>query len=91
MLQILSHEAATSAVAYDPDGASIVTGSDDGALRLWDAASGELRATLTGHEGGIRSVGFSPDGRNIISSANDGTVRIWDVAEAESLASAGGR
>ena len=35
--------------AVSPDGAWIVSASDDSTLRIWDAATGTERATLTGH------------------------------------------
>jgi WD40 repeat protein len=34
------------AVAFTPDGATIVTGAADGTLRLWESATSRLRATL---------------------------------------------
>ena len=49
----------------------------DNTLRLWDAASGELLATLPGRGGRVRSVAFSPDGTRIAAGFYDGTVRLW--------------
>jgi WD40 repeat protein len=53
--------------------------SDDGTVRLWDAASGAAAAVLRGHEGGIDSCAWSSDGRVLASASDDGTVRLWDV------------
>ena len=66
-----------SSVAFSPDGTRIVTGSHDKTVRLWDAASGELLATLKGHDDALLSVAFSPDGARIASGSQDKTVRLW--------------
>ena len=44
-----------TAVAIAPDGTWLATASDDETVRIWDAATGRHRATLTGHTGrGVR-------------------------------------
>ena len=48
-------------VAFLPDSQRIVSGSCDGTVRLWDAATGALQ-TLEGHSNIVRSVAFSLDG-----------------------------
>lgn len=43
---LVGHTDSARAVAFTPDGATIVTGAADGTLRLWEAATSRLRATL---------------------------------------------
>src|SRR5581483_11711236 len=65
-----------------PDGKTIASASDDRTVRLWDAATGELRATLRGHRHRVTSVAFSPDGETLASGSWDKTVRLWKATGA---------
>ena len=73
-----------SAVAFSPNGMLLASGSDNGAMKLWDVATRESIATLEGHTDYVRSVAFSPDGALIVSGSDDGTVKLWDVVTHES-------
>ncbi len=66
------------AVAIRPQGDMIVSGSSDGALRLWDVATGQYLGVLLGHQRWVSAVVFSPDGETIASASHDGTVRLWN-------------
>ena len=73
-------------MAFSPDGQRIVTGSDDGTAKLWEAATGRELLTLKGHKGGVTSVAFSPDGQRIVTGSRDQTARVWQAARPEQVA-----
>jgi WD40 repeat protein len=77
--QCLHHETEVTSVAYSPDGWILATGSADGALRLWEAASGKEQRVLRGHASSIYCISFSPDGKMIVSGGADETSRFWEV------------
>jgi WD40 repeat protein len=71
------------ALAWSLSGDRILTGTRDGSVTLWDAASGEELYTMRGHRAEISSdwsVAWSPDGRRVATGSVDGTAMIWDTA-----------
>ncbi|KAG8774859.1 hypothetical protein FRC12_001790 [Ceratobasidium sp. 428] len=74
------HHKEVTALAYSPDGAYIVSGSEDCTLRIWDVRTGRMVGQpLEGHTKRVSSVSFSPDGTHVVSGSYDKTIRIWDV------------
>src|SRR4029079_10275970 len=63
-------------LAVGPGGTRLLSGSQDGTIRLWDVG---IRRPLIGHIGGVSRVAVSPDGHLIASAGDDGTVRLWDA------------
>ena len=67
--------------AFNPDGTRVVSGHDDGTLRLWDAATLQSAGPpWRGHTAPVTSVAFSPDGARIVSASEDTTLRQWDAS-----------
>lgn len=67
-------------LAFSPDGGTLVSGSWDDDLRLWDVASGDpVGRPLSGHTGDVFDVAFNPSGSVVASAGEDGTMRLWDV------------
>jgi tricorn protease-like protein len=78
------------AVAFSPDGKTLLSGSHDGTLIQWDVATGKQVRSIEGHrEHGrpfeVVSVAFSPDGKVLASASSDQTVRLWDAVTGAQL------
>ncbi|MEV7738866.1 NB-ARC domain-containing protein [Streptomyces sp. NPDC088921] len=71
---------AVHAVAISPDGTWLVTGDNNGAVRIWDAVTGQITATFTGHTDPVYAVAISPDGTWLAAGDSYGAVQIWDAA-----------
>src|SRR5262249_37190767 len=74
-----SRQLPSHGVAISPDGRTIAAGYSDGSVRLWEAATGGLRATFTGHRSDVGVVRFSPDGTLLASAGSDRSVLVWDL------------
>ncbi len=91
--QVLTgHDGRVFAVAVGalPDGTPvIISGGDDGTVRVWRTADGTpVGEPLRGHDGPVSAVaaGALPDGTPvIISGGNDRTVRVWRTADGTPL------
>lgn len=72
----------TTCALTDEYGATVlVTGGDDGAVRLWDETSTRPLGTLQEHEGAVNAVctvRTQDGGVLLISGGEDGSVRVWD-------------
>jgi WD40 repeat protein len=69
-----------SALAFAPDGATLVAGGDLGLLALRDLRGSRTR-TLLGHTGTVRSLAFAQQGRYLASGGADRTIRFWDIRD----------
>src|SRR5258707_14861727 len=62
-LEWIGHSGAVICMSYSPDGWHIVSGSDDKAIRIWDAETGAaVGEPLEGHTNMVWSIAYSPDG-----------------------------
>lgn len=75
------HKGPVTSAEFSPNGRFIITASDDGTARIWNASNGSLVHILIGHTGAVTSAVFSPDGRFIITASDDHTARVWDTTD----------
>src|SRR5437764_1872958 len=66
------HSGDVLAVAFSPDSKILVTGGADRLGKLWDVATGSVRADLAGHAGTVLCVAASPDSKLAATAGDDG-------------------
>jgi WD40 repeat protein len=66
------------AAALSPDGCSVVFGSQDHGIHVWDTATGTQRSTINGHSSVVTALAFSHDGQFLVSSSYNNTILVWN-------------
>ena len=73
------HKLTVGSITFSPNGRSLVSGSDDRSVRIWNVRDGSSKVLpVTGEPSYFISVELSPDGRYVTAGNLDGTVWIWD-------------
>jgi WD40 repeat protein len=71
------HTDSVTSVQFSPNRHWVLTASDDGSARVWDAATGRLLGLPLPHGDRVGSAVFSPDGHRILTASGDGDARLW--------------
>jgi WD40 repeat protein len=77
-LILRGHKGEALAVAYSPDRRRLASASRDWQVRVWDAATGQLLATLDGHRHTVSALAFSSDGQRL-AAAKGASVLVWNA------------
>ena len=72
------HRNAVASLAFSPDGTSLASGTVNGAVWIWDIATGHI--VNVAHINRINSVAFSPDGTTLAAGTSDGKIVLWDMS-----------
>jgi len=71
--------AGVTAIAYGVGGDTLLTGHANRVLRLIDAPTGRLLATVRGIDAQVSLLVLAPDGRHVAAASHDRTIRILDL------------
>ncbi len=78
-----------AAVALDPTGSYLATGTENGQVKIWTTKTGELLQTIT-QDGIIEALDFSPDGSRLgVASSGSGEkagiAKVWSVPDGKEV------
>ena len=77
------HTDQVNCLTFSSDGMSLVSGSDDDTVKLWDIQTGGVVKTFYGHTDWVWGVSISADCTRIASGSEDETIRLWDIQTGE--------
>lgn len=85
------HQGAVHGVAISPDSQKLVTGGEDGLIKIWDLAAGlqsstlPLLQTIQAHNNAVLTIAMSPNNQWLASGSWDKTIKIWNLETGELL------
>src|SRR5207245_3721036 len=65
-------------------GKQLVTDSQDGTIRIWDAGTGQEIRSFKGHTRSVGNLAFSPDGKMVVFGSENG-IKLCDAATGKEL------
>jgi len=77
------HSGWVGCLVFSTDGTSLISGSEDKTIKLWDMQTGGVVRTFHGHTYLVSAVSISADCVTIASGSWDGTICVWDVRTGE--------
>jgi WD40 repeat protein len=63
-----AHKGHVSAIAFSPDGRTLLTSGFDGLVKAWAVGTWKQTKEMAGHEKSVNSISFSPDGGTMDSA-----------------------
>lgn len=79
--QVTSIFSPVSHAVFSPDRRTIVSGGEDGTMRLWTLDGEPIGQPMLANNDLIRSVAVSSDGQTLASASEDGSVRLWSLQD----------
>ncbi|CDO72560.1 hypothetical protein BN946_scf184983.g43 [Trametes cinnabarina] len=78
-------KASIYALATDPYGSIIASGSPERVIRMWDPRSGKRIAKLVGHTDNIRAILISEDAKYLLTGSADASIKLWSLSSQRCL------
>ncbi|MFM6724731.1 MAG: WD40 repeat domain-containing protein [Dolichospermum sp.] len=58
-LILKAHSDSVTAIAFTPDGKTVISGSRDNTIKAWDLKTGKEKFTLLGHSRWVNAIAFT--------------------------------
>ncbi len=77
------HKSTITSASWTPDGKTLVTGSWDHSIQLWDAITLKNIGSLRGHRNEVWATAVDPSGETVASGGKDGELLLWPLKAAK--------
>ena len=68
-----------------PDGNTLVSGSTEKVLRVWDTRRYIKTMKLKGHSDNVKALILNWDGTQCLSGSSDGTIKLWNLGQQQCI------
>ena len=82
---LTGHSSYVNTLAISPDGQTLVSGSADKTIKIWNLSTGQEIRSLKGHSHPINYIAISPDGQTLVSGSADKTIKIWNLSTGQEI------
>ncbi|KAF6808361.1 periodic tryptophan protein 2 [Colletotrichum sojae] len=89
--QLSGHEGPVSALAFTPNGDSLISGSWDRTARVWSIFSRSQTSEPLQLQADVLDIAVRPDSLQLAVSTLDGQLTFWSIQDAEQVAGLDGR
>ncbi|KAF9737266.1 hypothetical protein PMIN06_010948 [Paraphaeosphaeria minitans] len=89
--RLTGHEGPVMSLAFSPDGSTLVSGSWDRTVRLWNIFARSQTSEPLQLMADVTSVAVRPDNKQIAVTTLDGQLTFWSVSEASQQSGVDGR
>jgi WD40 repeat protein len=76
---LTGHSKEVWSVAISANGQTLVSGSGDRTIKMWNVNTGQLLHTFQGHSARVFSTAISPDEKILVSGSGDGIIKVWNL------------
>lgn len=83
VFSLSGHTHDVRSVKFSPDCRTIISGSKDRSVKLWEVVSGQCFKTLQGYAVHYKALTFNPIQQTLTVGEDTGSIRSWDIAEFE--------
>ena len=80
-----AHDGRIHALTLSADGEQIITGGQDGHVRIWETKTGQMRYELKAHESEVMAAAIHPNGKSVVSGDLFGNVIEWNLESGQSV------
>jgi WD40 repeat protein len=89
---LIGHDGSVLSVALRADGQTLVSGSDDETIKVWNLSTGQELRTLTDlftvpftRPAGVRSIALSANGQTLVSIIGNRTIKVWNLSTGQEV------